>query len=142
MNAEDIEVVGESIESVYHKFLTPVEDSPVDLEELDLRLLFGEETCTGCNMTVLSSIIDMKTCDQLGYLSGRTIITANPDIPTDIDPDTIVAIGNCVPKEKRGKHFGEGCPPNNSWIVAAIVGDRGKVSRLYSDQTLSETEKD
>ena len=142
LSAEDIEVVGETIEAVYRKFLTPVEDSPVDLEELDLRLLFGDETCTGCSMTVLSSIIDMKISGQLGYLSGRTIITGNPDIPTDIDPDTIVAIGNCVPKEKRGKHFGAGCPPNNSWIVGAIVGDRGKVSRMYSDQPLSETEKD
>jgi hypothetical protein len=55
--------------------------------------------------------------------------------------DKIVAVGQCVPGNKRGKRFVTGCPPNNAYVVDAIIGGREKVKRMYAEESLEETEK-
>jgi hypothetical protein len=139
MRAADIEVVGESIDSVCRRFLRNVEDNPVEVKDFDW--LTGEATCTGCRNTVMSSLVDMRNRDQLEYLRGITIITGNPSIPQGTPQDMIVAVGNCVPKEKRGNRFVEGCPPNNVYVVDAILGGRAEAKRMYSKKGMEETEK-
>ena len=34
-----------------------------------------------------------------------------------------------------------GCPPNNAYVVQAIIGDRGKAKRMYGEGNLESTEK-
>jgi len=76
----------------------------------------------------MSALVDMRRENQLAYLPGVTVITGNPPIPEGTSRDNIVAVGQCVPRNKRkGKRFVTGCPPNNVFVVQAIIGGRDKV---------------
>jgi hypothetical protein len=35
----------------------------------------------------------------------------------------------------------KGCPPNNSYVVQAIIGERAKAKRMYAEGDLESTEK-
>jgi len=140
MDFENIEVVGESIDSVSRRFLRPVEDNPVEVESFNWLADFV--TCTGCRNTVMSTLVDMRKSDQLEYLRGITIITGPADIPPEIPKDSIVAVGNCIPKEMRGDRWVQGCPPNNAYVVQAILAGHGEVKRMYAEESLERTDKE
>jgi uncharacterized protein (DUF362 family) len=124
-----IEIVGESIESVHRRFMRVLEDERIKIKGFDL--IFGEATCTGCRMGIMSSLFDMKEADQLMYLPGITVVTGDPEIPETVPKDGLVTVGRCVPKGKRGNRHVKGCPPNNLDIVQAIIGDRAKAERHW-----------
>jgi len=72
-----------------------------------------------------------------------TVITGDPQIPTSVSVERVVAVGQCVPKERRGKYYVKGCPPCNSWVVQGIIGERGVAKRMYAtDGDLEATDKD
>ncbi len=129
MSREAIEVVGESIASVYRRFMRVLEDDRIKIEGFDM--LYGEATCTGCRMGVMSSVFDIKESDQLNYLPGITIITGDPEIPEALPREGLITVGRCVPKEKKTDRHVKGCPPNNSDIVQAIIGDHAKADRHW-----------
>ena len=129
MTRDAIEVVGESIASVYRRFMRVLEDDRVKIEGFDM--ITGEATCTGCRMGIMSSLFDMKESDHLSYLPGVTIITGDPEIPEALPREGLVTVGRCVPKEKRTDRHVKGCPPNNMDIVQAIIGDRAKANRHW-----------
>lgn len=139
MDNEIIELTGEPLRDVRRRFMRSVEDDPVEVD--GFSLLFGGVTCTGCRNTVMSALVDMRNAGQLKYLPGVTVITGNPDMEKAILKDRIVAVGQCVPTDKRGKRFVTGCPPNNAYVVDAIIGGREKVKRMYAEESLEETEK-
>jgi hypothetical protein len=126
-----IDVRGEKIENVRRKFLRPMEDCPINVE--GFSIIYGGVTCTGCKNTIMSALMDMKNSDQLMYLPGLTLVTGDPLIPTDIAKESIITVGKCVPKEKRGSRWAPGCPPCNPFVVDAIVGGEGKVKGRYAD---------
>jgi uncharacterized protein (DUF362 family) len=130
----EIEILGESVNSVYRRFLRSTEDDPVQIE--GFNLVHGGITCTGCRNTVLSALSDMRNADQLMYLPGVTVITGDPSIPPSIAKGSIVAVGKCVPHSKRGGNYVKGCPPNNAYVVQAIIGDRAKAKRMYAEGDL------
>jgi len=125
----DIEVVGEPIESVYRRFMRVLEDERLKIEGFNLR--YGGVTCSGCRMGIMSSLFDMKEANQLMYLQDITIVTGAPETPEYIPEDSIVTVGRCVPPDKRSKRHVSGCPPNNLDIVQAIIGDRTKAERHW-----------
>lgn len=139
MDKEMIELPGEHVENVKRRFMRSVEDDPIEVD--GFSLLFGGITCTGCRNTVMSALVDMKNAGQLRYLPGVTVVTGDPDIPKAVPRDGIVSVGQCVPKEKRGKRFVRGCPPNNAYVVDAIIGGRERVKRMYAEKSLEETEQ-
>jgi uncharacterized protein (DUF362 family) len=139
MDNEMMELVGEPLENVKRRFMRSVEDDPVEVD--GFSLLFGGITCTGCRNTIMSALVDMRNAGQLKYLPGVTVITGNPPIEKALLKDAIVAVGQCVPPEKRGERFVKGCPPNNAYVVDAIIGGREKVRRMYAEESLEETEK-
>jgi uncharacterized protein (DUF362 family) len=139
MDNEMIELAGEPLRDVRRRFMRSVEDDPVEVD--GFSLLFGGVTCTGCRNTVMSALVDMRNAGQLKYLPGVTVITGDPDIEKAILKDKIVAVGQCVPGNKRGKRFVTGCPPNNAYVVDAIIGGREKVKRMYAEESLDETEE-
>jgi uncharacterized protein (DUF362 family) len=139
MDNELIELVGEPLENVRRRFMRSIEDDPVEVD--GFSLLFGGITCTGCRNTVMSALVDMRNAGQLKYLPGVTVVTGDPDIPKAIPRDEIVAVGQCVPRDKREKRFVGGCPPNNAYVVDAIIGGREKVRRMYAEKSLEETEQ-
>jgi hypothetical protein len=134
-----IEIAGEPLHNVKRRFMRSVEDDPVKVD--GFSLLFGGITCTGCRNTVMSALVDMKNAGQLKYLPGVTVITGDPDVPDDVPRDGIVSVGQCVPKRRRGKRFVKGCPPNNAYVVEAIIGGRERVRRMYAEKSLEETEQ-
>jgi uncharacterized protein (DUF362 family) len=137
LNPNAIKIVGEKLNNVQRRFLRSTEDNPVKVE--GFNLIYGGVTCTGCRNTVMSVLMDMRNSDQLAYLPGVTVITGDPVIPMGIPEDSIVAVGKCVPKERRGKRFVAGCPPNNAFVVEAIIGGREKVKRRYAEETIEKT---
>ncbi len=137
---EEIEVAGEALTNVSRRFLRSCEDDRVKVEGFEL--LYGGVTCTGCRNTVMSAVVDMRNADQTEFLPGVTVVTGDPEIPPRAAREKIVTVGKCVPPEKRGKFFVRGCPPNNSGVVQAIVGERGKAKRMYAEGDLESTDKD
>jgi len=125
----DIEIVGAAIESVHRRFMRVLEDERVRIEGLEL--IYGEATCTGCRMGIMSSLFDMKEADQLMHLPGITVVSGDPEIPETIPRDGLVTVGRCVPERKRSSRHVKGCPPNNLDIVQAIIGDRAKAERHW-----------
>ncbi|MBW1698565.1 MAG: DUF362 domain-containing protein [Deltaproteobacteria bacterium] len=126
---EEIEVVGESIESVYRRFMRVLEDERIKIE--GFNLVYGDATCTGCRMGIMSSLFDMKEADQLMYLPGVAVVTGDPEIPEAVAQQDLVTVGRCVPREKRSQRHVKGCPPNNLDIVQAIIGDRDRAERRW-----------
>lgn len=133
-----IEIVGEPLLKVHRRFLRSTEDNPVQVE--GFNLFHGGITCTGCRNTVMSALVDMRNANQLMYLPGMTVITGDPEIPSFLSRENVVTVGKCVPQEKRmGRHV-PGCPPNNAYVVQAIIGERGKAKRMYAEGDLESTE--
>ncbi len=135
---EEIEILGERLEELHRRFLRSTEDRPVEVE--GFTLLFGGITCTGCRNTVMSALVDMRNADQLMYLPGVTVVTGDPEIPPFVPAESLVTVGKCVPEWKRGKLHVKGCPPNNAFVVQAIIGERGKAKRMYAEGDLESTE--
>jgi len=129
VDRKNIEILGESIASVNRRFMRVLEDDRLKVDGLDL--IYGNVTCSGCRMGIMSSLFDMKAANQLAYLPGITILTGDPDIPEYVPPNSLVTVGRCVPESKRSKRHVKGCPPNNLDIVRAIIGGRGKADRHW-----------
>ena len=131
MRLEEIELRGRPWQEVHRRFLRLEEDRRVEVEEL--RLLHAPGTCTGCRNTVLSALFDLKRAKQLDHLRGLTIVTGpEVEIPADTPSEQLIAVGICVPPDRRGHRFVSGCPPNNSWVVEEVVRGRKK-ARLARD---------
>jgi hypothetical protein len=131
MNPEQIEIVGEKLETVQRRFLRSIEDTPVTME--GFALVHGEAACTGCRNTVMSALIDMRNADQLMYLPGVTVLTGDAPLPEGVAPEDIVTVGLCMKDKQTARHV-KGCPPNNVLVVKAIIGDRGEAARMYADE--------
>ncbi len=131
---EEIEIVGEPLSKVRRRFLRATEDNPVQVE--GFNLIYGGVTCTGCRNTVMSALVDMRNADQLIYLPGVTVVTGDPEIPPYVPAESIVTVGKCVPEGKWSKLHVKGCPPNNAYVVQAIIGKRAKAKRMYADADL------
>lgn len=138
MDPDRIEVVGEPLDRVKRRFLRAVQDDPVKVE--DFHLIHGEAACTGCRNTVMSALIDMRNANQLEYLSGITVLTGGAPLPEGVPMGHIVTVGKCMPKESRTEAHVKGCPPNNAYVVKAIIGDRAEVKRMYADEDLDKTD--
>jgi len=68
------------------------------------------------------TVVDAILCQEgLGPIFGRPV-----EMDLVVAGKDPVAVGQCVPLEKRGKRFVKGCPPNNVFIVQAIIGGREK----------------
>jgi len=140
MDPDQIEVIGEPLESVKRRFLRSVEDNPVEGVE-GFQLIQGEATCTGCRNTVMSALIDMRNAAQLMYLPGVAVVTGGAPLPEGVPRESIVTIGKCTPKESQTERHVKGCPPNNALVVDAIIGGRAAVKRMYAEEGLEKTEK-
>jgi len=139
MDPDQIEVIGEPLDSVKRRFLRSIEDSPVEGVE-GFQLIQGEATCTGCRNTVMSALIDMRNADQLMYLPGVTVVTGGAPLPEGVPRESIVTIGKCTPKESQTERHVKGCPPNNALVVDAIIDGRAEVKRMYAEEGLEKTD--
>lgn len=135
---DKIEVVGESIESVEHRFKRA---SEVEIPGLPpYNLIFDEAACTGCYNTVFSSLMDLKEGGYAKYLEGKYVVVGPvKELPEEATPENTVLIGRCANKFLKGKgREVKGCPPGNVFVVQGIVGDAEEVGRRYSDKSEDE----
>ncbi len=88
---------------------------------------------------LVQAVIDMRNADQLMYLPGVTVLTGGAPIPGGVPIENVVTVGKCTPKEDRNERYVKGCPPNNSAVVKAIIGDRAEVKRMYAEEGLDKT---
>ncbi len=126
-----IQVVGAPVEFVQRRFKRASESVVVDVP--DFRVVFKEGTCTGCHNTVFSSIFDMKNDDCLHHLRGKRILAGLLDeheIPRDVPRENLILVGKCLAKFRDRGVWVKGCPPNNVWVVQAVVG--GDARRRYA----------
>jgi len=82
----------------------------------------------------------MRNADQLMYLPGVTVLTGGALFPEGISKENIVTVGKCVPEELRTERHVRGCPPNNVFVVKAIMGGRAEVKPMYGDESPDKTE--
>ena len=125
MDLDKVRVVGDAtIGEVERRFKRA---SETELEGVPpFELLMAEGACTGCRNTVISSIMDLKSQGLEGCLEGKYVI-AGPlegrDIPEGANEKNTVLVGICTRHlEGRGVYV-QGCPPNNIFVVRAIVGE-------------------
>lgn len=115
----EIEVVGAPLESVRRRFRR-CSESEILGQKLPCRLSMAVETCTGCRNTVVAVLVEMKDRGLLSYLEDKTIVTGCPEIKPD-DPPHRIIVGRCSrPLRSQGLYI-DGCPPENSWIIDALM---------------------
>jgi hypothetical protein len=79
VDRQEIEILGEPVKTVYRRFQRVLEDDRLKIDGLDL--IYGNITCSGFCMGIMSPLFDMKEANQLMYLPGITILTRDSDIP-------------------------------------------------------------
>ena len=139
MDIDRIEVAGRQIDEVKSRFKRT---SEVEVEGLpkSCRLIFDYQACTGCHNTVISSLMDMKAQDLLGYLENMNVIVGpcKPEqLPKNATAENTVAIGLCAKKsagDAMGLRSAVGCPPNNAVVVQALLGDRREYGTRYASK--------
>jgi hypothetical protein len=67
-------------------------------------------------------------------------VTGDAELPEGVPREDIVTVGKCVPEEHRTERHVNGCPPNNAFVVKAIIGERAEVKRMYADEGLDKTD--
>lgn len=124
MDLSKIRVVGEPLDSVRRHFKRVTEDERIIYD--DVNIIHAQGTCTGCKVAIFSSLFDMKHKGILDKAKGFTLVTGDVELPYGVPEDRVVAVGICVPKDKRGKRWVKGCPPNNIYTIEAITGESFK----------------
>ena len=120
MDLNEIPILGEAIDSVKRRFKRVAEDERLIFP--NVQIVHSEGTCTGCKVGIMSSLFDMKNKGILDQADGFAFVTGDVEIPYGIPEDKVVTVGICVPKEKRGKRWSRGCPPNNVYTIEAVTG--------------------
>lgn len=126
MNLDKIAVAGAPLESVKRRFKRVEEDDRIIYP--NVQIIHSEGTCTGCKVAIMSSLFDMKNKGILDQAEGFTFTTGDVELPYGIPQEKVVSVGICVPKEKRGKRWSKGCPPNNVYTIEAVTGVESKDS--------------
>lgn len=124
MDLNKIAIVGAPLDSVKRRFKRVEEDDRIIYP--NVQIIHSEGTCTGCKVAIMSSLFDMKNKGILDQADGFTFVTGDVELPYGIPEEKVVSVGICVPKEKRGKRWSKGCPPNNIYTIEAVTGQAGK----------------
>ena len=117
-----IEVVGEPISDVKHKFKRADEamNELVTIPE-GFQLILAEKTCTGCRDTVLDILMDMKNQNLLDQAVGWTIVAGKVDKLPKIDKKHLLLVGKCAARFKNYGVFVDGCPPLARNVAGGIL---------------------
>lgn len=135
-NLDKIEVRGDAtIAQVERRFKRACETVLEGVPPFEL--LMDEGACTGCRNTVISAIMDLKNQNLEGSLEGKFIVAGPLDeklLPPGANGKNTILVGVCTRHlEGRGDYV-KGCPPNNIFIVRAVVGEEQKIERRYATE--------
>ena len=120
LDAGRIEVVGESVDAVRHRFLRCEEDGRID--QAGIGVIHSEGTCTGCRNGLLSSLFDMREDGTIERARGMTVVAGPAPLPLGVPQEFLVSVGSCgLPEARRLPRHVKGCPPNNVDIIRALT---------------------
>ncbi|MDR1831940.1 MAG: DUF362 domain-containing protein [Fusobacteriaceae bacterium] len=123
MDLSKIEIRGVPIADVARRFVRACETKIEGLPPFEL--LFDEGTCTGCRNTVVSVLMDLKTQNLESCLKDKCIVCGPlkaERIPAGLAKEQLIVVGICAKALAEKGVFVPGCPPNNSYVVEAVVG--------------------
>ena len=117
---EKIEVAGLPWRSVQRRFKRSSE-SEIIREAPAASLQIGGGTCSGCRNTVISVLVELKARGRWDLLENRVIVTGSP--PEAEPAGELLLVGHCARRcaHRDDKNFIAGCPPENSWIIDALL---------------------
>lgn len=123
MNPDEIEVVGQSIAEVYHRFVTSWEATEDISQRLGVKLALDESTCTGCNVGIMGALRGIEAMGRADDLKGLTIAAGRgmERLP-DVEKEKLILVGNCIKAlGDRGRHV-PGCPMSGGEMVTEVTG--------------------
>jgi len=143
MDLNQIEIKGTPIHEVRRRFQRSCETTIEGLPPFELML--DEGACTGCRNTVISAIMDMKSQNLQDFLNGKFIVAGpvqESKLPCGANQGDIVLVGMCAKHLQNRGNYVPGCPPNNIFVVKAIVGNLEGVKRRYATEEGSDRESE
>ena len=126
LDADAIDVVGESIEAVRRRFMRVMEDPRPPMDRLtivqgeDERSRRGVEPCQSCRTSLAAALMMMENAGTLDHVDDVTFLIGDAQPPEGADK--VVAVGRCCIDELKGlPGFAPGCVPRSSDIAAAVL---------------------
>ncbi len=114
----DIDVVGEDIASVQHRFKRADEAITEAIPfPPDLNIIVGEKTCSGCRNQLLSTLFDLKEAELLHETAGWTVVCGKVDELPQVPTERLLLVGACLARFRNEGTFVEGCPPNSRDVI-------------------------
>ncbi len=134
----EIEITGESIDSVRFRFKRPDEAITEAIEfPPGLNIIVGEKTCSGCRNQLLSSLFDLKEANLLDNAAGWTVVCGRVDELPDVTSEQLLLVGACLARFRNAGTFVEGCPPNSRDVIRGF-GVGGAVGMVDIDALAAE----
>lgn len=121
----EIEVTGESISAVSHRFKRASQaiDELIGIPD-GFNLVFAEKACTGCRNSVLMALNGMKERGLFDEAVGWTVIAGKIDELPEFDKGKLLLVGKCTSRfRKHGFHV-DGCPPHAINIAGGMLGKK------------------
>ncbi len=118
---DDPEVIGEPIESFKYKF----KRAPTGLDFAEGVQVITKGACSACHGTIHSVFYDLEQKGRMGEIRDLTIVVGtHAEVPEGLKNKPVI-MGICQDRNKDKGHYVQGCPPNNSLLVAAIKESLG-----------------
>jgi len=113
---EDIEVIGEPVEAFTYRF----ERAPTGLDFAEGVTVITKGACSACHGTIHSVFYDLEQKDKMDGIRNLTIVVGkHAEVPEDLVNRPVI-LGICQEWNRDRGCYAQGCPPNNSLLVAAI----------------------
>jgi uncharacterized protein (DUF362 family) len=106
------------------------------VREMGARAIIAESAAVGGDSEKVVEASGYRQLRENGYEIIDLKKAEKAVIPPCVPAESIVTVGKCVPEGKWSKLHVKGCPPNNAYVVQAIIGKRAKAKRMYADADL------
>jgi uncharacterized protein (DUF362 family) len=116
LDGEGIEVVGEPVSAVSHRFKRP----PMELSPQEGVTIIEKGACSACRGTIRSVFYDLKQMGKIGEIRDLVILVGpQAELPKDLKRTPLI-MGVCLQHLKDMGRYVVGCPPNNDKMIKAI----------------------
>ncbi|MBT3284006.1 DUF362 domain-containing protein [Candidatus Bathyarchaeota archaeon] len=113
---EEPEVIGEPINAFTYRF----ERAPTGLNFAEGVTVITKGACSACHGTIHSVFYDLEQKDLMGGIKDLTIVVGkHAEVPERLLNRPVI-LGICQERNRGKGCYAQGCPPNNSLLVAAI----------------------
>jgi uncharacterized protein (DUF362 family) len=117
LDGRDIEVVGESVESVARAFEWP----PMTLSPQEGITVIEEGACSACRGTIRSVYVDLENMGVMNRVKDLVMLVGpHAEVPENLEQTPLI-MGVCLHHLKDEGRYVVGCPPNNDKMREAIM---------------------